>query len=104
MKKLIVVAVIVVAAVVLIRTKMVEREGTKAGPFEHWLLTHPRVKHWVRAFYSIRSVIRLKRANQRGVVSHRDYLQAGKSVAGVEAVEPVADIIERWTARSSGRS
>ena len=82
----------------VIRTEMVENEGTEAGPFEHWLLTHPRVKHWVRAFYSIRSVIRLKRANQRGVVSHRDYLQAGKSVAGIEAVEPVAEIIGRWTA------
>lgn len=81
----------------VIRTKMVEREGTEAGRFEHWLLTHPRVKHWVRAFYSIRSVIRLKRANQRGVVSHKDYLQAGKSVAGIEAVESVAEIIERWT-------
>ena len=67
----------------VIRTEMVEREGTEAGRFEHWLLTHPRVKHWVRAFYSIRSVVRLKRANQRGVVSHRDYLQAGKSVAGI---------------------
>jgi len=90
--------------VAVIRTEMVEREGTEAGPFEHWLLTHPRVKHWARAFYSIRSVIRLKRANQRGVVSHKDYLQAGKSVGGIEAIEPVAEIIERWTAGSSGRS
>jgi nitronate monooxygenase len=88
----------------VIRTRMVEREGTEAGRFEHWLLTHPRVKHWARAFYSVRSAIRLKRANNRGVVSHRDYLQAGKSVAGIEAVEPVAEIIERWTAGSSGRS
>ena len=85
--------------VAVIRTEMVEREGTEAGPIEHWLLTHPRVKHWVRAFYSIRSVIRLKRASRRGVVSHKDYLQAGKSVAGVNAVEPVAEIVERWTAR-----
>jgi len=81
----------------VIRTLRVEREGTEAGPIEHWLLTHPRVKHWVRAFYSLRSAIRLKRAHHRGVVSHKDYLQAGKSVAGIEAVEPVAEIIERWT-------
>ncbi len=85
----------------VIRTEMVEREGTEAGRFEHWLLTHPRIKHWVRAVYSIRSVVRLKRANRRGVVSHRDYLQAGKSVAGIEAVETVAKIIERWTAEAS---
>jgi hypothetical protein len=31
------------------------------------------------------------------VVSHRDYLQAGKSVAGIEAVKPVAEIIAKWT-------
>jgi nitronate monooxygenase len=88
----------------VIRTAMVEREGTEAGPFEHWLLTHPKVKHWVRMMYSVRSFIRLKRANQRGVVSHRDYLQAGKSVAGIEAVESVAKIIGRWTAESDASS
>jgi len=81
----------------VIRTKMVEREGTEAGRFEHWLLTHPKIKHWVRAFYSIRSFFRMKKASQRGVVSHLDYLQAGKSVAGIEAVETVAEIIEEWT-------
>ena len=81
------------------RSVMLELVCTEAGPIEHWLLTHPRVKHWVRAFYSIRSVIRLKRASRRGVVSHKDYRQAGKSVAGVNAVEPVAEIVERWTAR-----
>jgi nitronate monooxygenase len=81
----------------VIRTKMVEREGTEAGPFERWLLTHPRVKHWVRAFYSLRSVVRLKRANRRGVVSHKDYLQAGKSVAGIREVKPVAEIFAEWT-------
>ncbi len=88
----------------VIRTLHVEREGTEAGRFEHWLLTHPKIKHRVRALYSIRSFFRLKKANQRGVVSHKDYLQAGKSVAGIEAVEPVAEIIARWTAGSSGRS
>lgn len=84
----------------VIRTARVDREGTEAGRFEHWLLTHPRIKHWARAVYSLRSAIRLKRASNRGVVSHRDYLQAGKSVAGIEAVEPVAEIIERWTAEA----
>jgi len=81
----------------VIRTARVEREGTEAGRFEHWLLTHPRIKHWVRAFYSVRSAIRLKRATNRGVVSHRDYLQAGKSVAGIHRIASVAEIIEDWT-------
>ena len=39
----------------------------------------------------------MKKAAQRGVVSHRDYLQAGKSVGGVLAVQSVAEIIEEWT-------
>ncbi len=80
----------------VIKTARVEREGTEAGPIEHWLLTHPKIKHWIRAFYSLRSVVRLKRASNRGVVSHRDYLQAGKSVAGVDRVQPVAEIIGEW--------
>lgn len=82
----------------VLRTERVKREGTEAGPIEHWLLSHPRAKHWMRALYSIRSVIGLKRASRRGVVSHRDYLQAGKSVAGIHEVRPVADIIREWTA------
>jgi len=81
----------------VIKTARVEREGTEAGPFEHWLLTHPKIKHWVRALYSVRSFFRMKKASQRGVVSHRDYLQAGRSVAGVHAVQPVAEIIADWT-------
>jgi len=83
----------------VIRTSRVEREGTEAGRFEHWLLTHPRVKHWARAFYSLRSAVRLKRASNRGVVSHRDYLQAGKSVAGIHRIATVAEIIDEWVER-----
>jgi nitronate monooxygenase len=30
--------------------------------------------------------------------SYRDYLQAGKSVAGVEAVEPAGEIVRRFAA------
>jgi nitronate monooxygenase len=81
----------------VIRTQMVDREGTEAGPFEHWLLTHPRAKHWIRMLYTARSFIRLKRAAKRGVASHRNYLQAGKSVAGIQRVQPVAEIIAEWT-------
>jgi nitronate monooxygenase len=86
----------------VIRTERVEREGTEAGPVERWLLSHPKVKHWMRALYSLRSLIRLKKASQRGVVSHRDYLQAGKSVAGIREVRPVADIVGEWTSGVRG--
>jgi nitronate monooxygenase len=82
----------------VIRTARVEREGTEVGGLARGLLTHPRFKHWVRAFYSLRSALGFKRASTRGTVSHRDYLQAGKSVAGIHELRPVADIIREWTA------
>lgn len=81
--------------VAVIRTDKVAREGTEAGPLEHFLLTHPRLKHWTRALYTLRSALRVKGAMARGV-SHRDYLGAGRSVDGVDAVEPVAEILARW--------
>ena len=83
----------------VIRTERVESEGTEVGGLADRLLGHPRLKHWVRAFYSLRSLIGLGRASRRGTVSHRDYLQAGKSVAGIREVRPVADIIAEWTGR-----
>ena len=79
----------------VIRTDKVAREGTEAGPLEHFLLTHPRLKHWTRALYTLRSALRLKGAMARGV-SHKDYLGAGHSVDGVDAIEPVAEILRRW--------
>jgi len=81
--------------VAVIRTERVEREGTDVGPITHRLLAHPRLKHWARAWLSIRSLIQLKRGVTKGM-SHRDYWQAGRSVAGVHAVEPVADIVRRF--------
>jgi len=81
--------------VAVIRTDRVEREGTDVGPIARRLLAHSRFKHWARAWLSIRSLIRLKRGVTKGT-SHRDYWQAGRSVAGVHAVEPVADIVGRF--------
>jgi nitronate monooxygenase len=79
----------------VIRTPHVEAVGTHAGPLARWLLAHPRTKHWMRSLYSLRSFFKLKHAHNRGM-SHKDFYQAGQSVAGVHAVEPVADIITRW--------
>ena len=89
--------------VAVIRTERVQREGTDVGPLARRLLAHPRFKHWVRAIYSLRSLVQLKRGVTKGM-SHRDYWQAGRSVAGVDAIEPVADIVERFitAARDAG--
>jgi nitronate monooxygenase len=83
--------------VAVIATDFVKRTGTRASRPMRWMLRHPRFKHWARTWYSVRSIWQLARANQRGQ-GYRDYWQAGKSVDGVEAVEPVADIVARFAA------
>jgi nitronate monooxygenase len=79
----------------VIRTPHVEQVGTEAGPIARRLLAHPRTKHWMRGIYMFRFGRRLRDNMQHGM-SHRDYYLAGKSVAGVEKVEPVAAIVQRF--------
>ncbi len=81
----------------VIETPYVRAVGTKAGPIARRLLQHPKAKHWVRTAYSLRSIWQLDRASQRGA-SYRDSWQAGRSVAGVDAIEPAAAIVERFAA------
>jgi len=79
----------------VIRTPHVEQIGTEAGPIARRLLAHPRTKHWMRGIYMFRFGRKLKDNMEHGM-SHRDYYLAGRSVAGVEAVEPVKAIVERF--------
>ncbi len=81
----------------IIKTPWVEKTGTEAGWLAKKLLKHPRFKHWVRTYYSARSIIQLKRASLKGM-SYRDYFQAGKSVSGIDTVEPAGDIVRRFAA------
>jgi len=83
--------------VAVIRNERVEREGTEVGPISRLLLANNRTKHWVRALYSLRSLIGLKRSVKRKM-SHKDYYQAGKSVGGVHAVERAGDIVRKFAA------
>jgi nitronate monooxygenase len=79
----------------VIRTPHVEKMGTRAGPIARRLLAHPRTKHWMRGIYMFRFGLRLRNNMQHGM-SHRDYYLAGRSVSGVQAVEPVATIVKRF--------
>ena len=79
----------------MIQTPHVKQIGTRAGPVARRLLSHPRTKHWMRGIYMYRFGRRLRDNMQHGM-SHRDYYLAGKSVAGVERVEPVATIVKRF--------
>ena len=85
----------------VIRTPYVERIGLKAGPIARWMLRGRRTKHWMRTIYALRSAWQLKPASLAGgarEASSKDYWQAGKSVAGIDKVEPAGAIVRRFAA------
>ena len=85
----------------VIRTPYVERIGTRASPVARWLLRQRRTKHFMRTLYALRSIWQLKRASlhaRDGIGSSKDYWQAGRSVAGIDRVEPAGDIVARFAA------
>jgi nitronate monooxygenase len=79
----------------IIETPYVKKIGTKAGPIARILLKNPKLKHWMRLYYSLKSFRTLKHASLKGQ-SYQDYWQAGKSVDGIDKIEPVARIVERF--------
>ena len=81
--------------VAVIRTPYIERVGTGAGPVARWLLRGRKTKHWMRMLYSLQALWSLKRSSVRSF-SYRDYLQAGKSVEGITAIEPAGLVVERF--------
>ena len=81
----------------VIRTPYIERMGLKAGPLARRMLRGRRTKHWMRTIYALRSLWQLKRANRVDGGSD-DYWQAGRSVAGIETIEPAGEIVRRFAA------
>jgi nitronate monooxygenase len=79
----------------VIRTPYIEKLGTKAGPFGRWMLKGRKTKHWMRMIYSLQALWRLKRSSLRSF-SYKDYLQAGRSVEGIEEILPVAEVVRRF--------
>ena len=78
----------------IIRTPYIEKIGTRANALSRWLLRSNRTKHWMRTFYTLQSIWKLKKAAMQGM-SYRDYFQAGKSVAGIHEIISVKEIIEQ---------
>lgn len=76
----------------IIKTPYIERIGTHAGPIARRLLRGRKTKHWMRNFYTLQSVWKLKKGSTQGM-NYRDYLQAGKSVEGIKKVQLVSEII-----------
>ncbi len=89
--------------VAVINTPYVQRTGTKVSALGRWLLRNERTKHWMRAFYSIRSFFQLKRASL-DASGTKDYWQAGKSAGDIHRVVPAGDIVRAFAAAASGRS
>jgi nitronate monooxygenase len=81
----------------LIRTPYIERMGTRAGPLARRLLKGRRTKHWMRNFYALRSAFSLRKASLDPQAT-RDFWQAGRSVAGIHEVLPVARVVEQFVA------
>lgn len=75
----------------VIETETIRRMGTSAGPLARRLLRHPRTKHWVRAWYTWRSMGTLSRSAMDP--SADAYWQAGRSVDGIRCIEPVDTIL-----------
>jgi nitronate monooxygenase len=87
-------------------TPSVRRLGLRAGRVARFMLRGRRTKHWMRTLYALRSLWTLKRGLLRDSPD-RDFWQAGKSVAGIDRIEPVGEIVERfaaaWRETAAGR-
>jgi len=79
----------------VIKTDYVEKIGLKAGPLSRFLLKQPRTKHWMRLYYSLKSFHDFRRSIHKPR-PYDEYWQAGKSVAGIERVEPAGEIVRRF--------
>jgi nitronate monooxygenase len=78
--------------VAILETPWVKRTGTRVNAFERWMLKGRRTKHWMRTYFALRSAWLMKR-DAYDSREGRDVWQAGKSVAAIRAIEPVADIV-----------
>jgi nitronate monooxygenase len=81
--------------VAVIRTPVIESMGTEAGPLARRLLKGRRTKGPMRTLYALRSLWQLKRASLDDTGSF-EYWQAGRSVEGVDGIEPAGEIVRRF--------
>jgi len=81
--------------VAVINTPYIARSDLTVGRFAKWMLRGRRRKHLMRMFYALKSLYQLKHASL-DESGEKDYWQAGKSVAGIQTVETVQAIVERF--------
>jgi nitronate monooxygenase len=61
------------------------------------MLRRPKLKHWMRSYYALTSLRRLKKSSLSSAGA-REYWQAGKSVGGIHEIKPVAEIVREFAA------
>jgi nitronate monooxygenase len=83
--------------IAVIRTPYIERIGTKIGPISRWLFKGRKTKHWMRTFYALRSLRKMKKDSVTGSGTG-EYWQAGKSVHGIARIESAGEIVRRFKA------
>jgi len=83
--------------VAVINNEYIQRLGTRSGPIARWMLRHRRMKYWMRSIYAVRSLRRLKKSSLTAAGAN-EYWQAGKSVAGIDSVKPVAVLVREFAA------
>lgn len=83
--------------VAVINNEYVRQTGTKAGPIARWMLRGRKTKHWMRTIYALTSLRKLKHS-LHAAGGRDDYWQAGRSVAAIDEVLPVAEVIRRMIA------
>jgi nitronate monooxygenase len=83
--------------VAVINNDYVRHLGTRAGPVARYMLRHRKMKHWMRSYYALTSLRRLKKSSLSEAGAN-EYWQAGKSVAGIREVKPAGEIVRELVA------
>ncbi len=84
--------------VAVINTPYIQKLGTRAGWFARQMFKGRKTKHWMRTIYGLRSIWSLKKGLMTEGDGSKEYWQAGKSVAGIHAIEPAGKIVQRFAA------
>lgn len=78
----------------VINTPYIQAVGTKAGPLTKFLLKQNRTKHWMRTYFSLKSVWQLKKSLNQGS-DYKEFYQAGKSVGEIKKILSVNEALDQ---------
>ena len=81
----------------VINNAYIKHLGTRANPLAKLMFRYHKTKRLMRSIYALRSLRRLKKSALTDRGAH-EYWQAGKSVAGIQAVEPAGQIVREFAA------